>query len=154
MPTQRNYRDFSIDAAEILHSAGAQTATGAGTVSAAARVLDFGNTTGDIAYTEGLVAVDVSAIDFGTGDELYYLMVQLGSGSGFAGGDTVRVAAVLPMGNIDTPMANNTDDDSSTGRVIVGVNNLWKGTLFRYMRIAHAISGTTPSITYNAYFMR
>lgn len=145
---------FTLDADTILKDAGAVTTTGVGQVSAANRQLDFGNVSPNaveqVAYVRGQVVIDVAALDFGTGDEAYDIVLQLSDDVAFASGNV----ATKPLVHLGTALGPDGDTQSGLGRIVVGVDNEFLGTLFRHARIAHVIAGTTPSIDYQAALVR
>ncbi len=142
---------YSYDLSTLLEDgAAAITAAGAGSDE-----LDFGGTSpgpgvAQVAYTKGHVVVDISAFDFTTGDEEAEILVQLGTVSGFGSGVIVN-RAVLAMGAAGGMASSGADDDSALGRLVIGVDNEFKGTVYRYMRVFVTVAGTTPSITFTAF---
>lgn len=158
----RHNKSFTLDAQTLLKDAGAVTSSGVGQVGGSDRVLDLGNLTSgpaveQAAYTEGYFVVDVSTLDRGTGDEAYDILLQLsdnasGNGTGFDSSDNVRTLCSLRLGE-ELGSDADPDADGASGRVYVKVSNERLGTLFRFMRVAHVIAGTTPSINYQAAFL-
>jgi len=95
----------------------------------------------------GCVVVDVSAMDTGTGDEVYSLEVQGSTVSGMAT-EKVQLAAKT-LGDATQLAA---DADAGVGRhVIPFVNIDENGELQRYVRLYFNNSGTTPIITCVAF---
>ena len=96
----------------------------------------------------------MASIDRTTGDEFYDLVLQLSTGTndiGFEAGDTVVPKAVVHLGEELGPDADP-DAGTATGRIAVLVDNERLGVVFRFMRIAHVVGGTTPIINYQAFF--
>ena len=156
---------FTLDAETQLKDAGLVAADEAAQVGGSDRVLDFGNVTSgpvveQVAYTEGDLVIDVTALEVATGDEAYSLVYQLsddasGNGVGFDGGDTVVNMAVVPMGLIGGLADSTADDDEDLGRVVLRVNNLHKGTLFRFARMFTVVVGTIATgINYTAFLSK
>lgn len=168
MNLSRSHNSYTPDVLTLMKDAGAVTATGRAQVGGANRTLDFGNTTSgpaveQVAYTPGRLFIEVTAIDFTTGDETYQVVVFLSDnasagGTGFAAGDVVVVKCVpLVLGNTDTSHAVtgvNTDDNVALGQYSIGIDNEAFATLFRFMCLGHILGGTTPSLNYQAWFVR
>lgn len=124
-----------------------ETATGA-----EALQLDFGNVSSgpavtQVAYTKGVLVVDVDTLDFTTGDESYDILVQLSDNVAFASGNVVT-RAVLHLG---VALGDDGDDQAGLGRLVLGLDNEHNGTLFRFMRLDNVLAGTTPIIGYGAF---
>lgn len=137
------------------------SALAARTVTAAeADVLDFGNVTSgpaveQVAYTNGYLVIDVASIDRTTGDEAYDIVLQLsddasGNGVGFDAGDVVVAKLAVHLGEELGPDAD--PDAAASGRIVVKVDNERLGTIFRFMRLATVVAGTTPIISYGAFY--
>lgn len=142
----RNQKDFTYDNAMLLKDAGLVAADAAGTVSAAARILDLG-----AARLDGRVIVDISAIEVATGDERYDINVQFSSSSSFASdvvqgaGISVGAAATIPGQSAATVV----------GRQEFHFSNEINGTTYRYMRVYTNVSGTIATgINYTAYVVQ
>lgn len=161
--TGASQHSYTVDADTQLKDAGLVAASAAGTVAAAARVLDFGrvdvNGVENIAFSRGDVILDVSAMEFDTGDETYYLVYELsddasGGGAGFAAGDNVVARAMVLLGDTATVLAGlNMDDMGGTGRMILAVDNEVQGTVYRFARIACYVGGTiVTGINYQAWY--
>lgn len=153
--TGASFHSYTMDADTELKDAGAVTATGRAQVSAADKILDFGGVTSgpavtQVAYTPGVLVVDVDALDFVTGDESYVIQYQLSDNVAFASGN-VAVRAELRLG---VAAGQDVDDQEGLGRLVVHVDNEFLGTLFRFASVAHLIAGTTPSINYRAFLSR
>ncbi len=156
---------FTLDAATQLKDAGLVATSAAAQVGGSDRVLDFGNVTSgpaveQVAYTEGDLVIDVSAVEFDTGDEVFSIVYQLSddasaNGVGFDGGDVVVNMAVVPMGDVGGLAGSTADDESGAGRVVVRVNNRHKGTLFRFARVFTVVAGTIATgINYTAFLSK
>lgn len=137
----RNSKDFMFDRELLLKDTGAVTATGNGTVAAAARVVDLGPSRADFR-----AICDVSAIDTVTGDESYVLQVQGSNVANFASG--VVALASKQLGGA-TPTGNTAN--TPAGRFEIHGSNEENGVTYRFVRIRHVVAGTTPSINYTAF---
>ena len=93
------------------------------------------------------VVFDVDAIDVSSGNEVYSVDVELGDAPDF-GGEVARVARIALGAAAATPHSS----DTGVGRYALGVSNAWNGTLFRYLRLVVTAAGTTPSITWGAFY--
>lgn len=129
-----------------LKDAGAVTANGTGQVGGAARIIDLGSS-----LVAGDWVVDVGTIDTTTGDELYQLLLEGSDSSDFSTGTpAITPLAVIHMGGGTTiPGAGVTA--TAAGRFVQPFRNEQNGKVFRYVRVEHLISGTTPSINYVSY---
>ena len=137
----RNTKDFTYDNALLLKDAGAVTATGNATVSAAAKIVDLG-----AGRVDGRVVCDVSAIDTASADESYTVQVQVSNSSSFASG----IVAVASK-QLGATAATGNSAATAAGRYEIPFSNEENGTLYRYLRVRYVIAGTTPSINFVAY---
>lgn len=132
-------KNVIFDAETQLHDgASAVTETGVGTIATVAKVLDLGGggsaSVGPQLPREAVVEVDVTAIKTSIADETYAIKLQVCNASNFASGVVDLNARVL----------------TATGKFLLPVTNEVNGTRYRYMRIAHTLGGTLPSLTYTA----
>jgi hypothetical protein len=145
---QRSQHSFVLDALTQLKDAGAVTTSAADQVGGSARVLDLN------AYTEGFLVVDISAMDFTTGDETYVLIFQLSSSATFASDVHNKAAVAFGLaGGLASSGATNDAAITTAARkrTVVQVDNEHLGTVYRYARTFHVVAGTTPSIDYVAF---
>lgn len=120
------------------------TALGAASATTVAHdTLDLG---GD-GHFEGYLVIDVSAIDVVTGDEVYYVHLELSDTSVFT---AVYDKIVVPLGSDATGVHTGTAN-STVGRFVVPVTNEYKGVSYRYARLKTTAAGTTPSITFTSF---
>lgn len=133
-----------------LKDAGLVAADAPAQVSAANKILDVG-----ASEFEGKVIVDISAIEIATGDEHYEIVVQGSNSSSFASGvaclsslrvgDGSTIAALLGTGAA-------VDVDDTTGRFVIPFRNERNGTIYRYIRLYTAVTGTIATgINYTAF---
>lgn len=136
-----------------LKDAGLVAADAPAQVSAANKILDVG-----ASEFEGKVIVDISAIEIATGDEHYEIVVQGSNSSSFASGvaclsslrvgDGSTIAALLGTGAA-------VDVDDTTGRFVIPFRNERNGTIYRYIRLYTAVTGTIATgINYTAFVAR
>lgn len=95
--------------------------------------------------------MDISAIEVsGTDNEVYDIIVQGSLSATFA--DDVATLAVKKLGDKDAVGANVTVD-STAGIYQLYFDNEFANTIYPYLRVHVATSGTSPSITFdNAFF--
>lgn len=138
-------RSYSFDIQQLLQDGvAAKTASGAGQVSGAAKVLDLGSATA--AYS-GVLVIDVQAIVINDDDELYHILVQGGDAEAFSG--SVQNLACLTLGA--TEVLPGGADDSTAGRYELPFVNRQDDVTYQYLRVYTEVAGTSPSIDYTAY---
>lgn len=123
-------RGYNIDMDLRLKDAGAITSSAAAQVSGNAAVLDLG-----AARFEGVVVVNVSALDLASANETYSIDVEFSNVAGMGSG--VEKVVTVPV--------------TATGYIEVPFVNMKYGTVYRYMRLTTTVGGTTPSINYTAH---
>ncbi|MFX0090788.1 MAG: hypothetical protein ACFFBD_03410 [Candidatus Hodarchaeota archaeon] len=126
-----------LDDQHILKDARAVTSSGYGEVDSTAKVVNLGS-----GLVRGNVIIDVTAMALTDNDELYQLHLMGGDDSSF----TKEVA--LATAEIGCKEVTEETHDSKMGRYILPFENEKNGVVYPYVRIRHAISGTTPSINY------
>lgn len=132
---------YMIDILLEMKDAGAITADAAAQVGGSNKIIDLGE-----GFVEGNLLIDVSAIDFTTGDETYDLIFQLSSKSDFA---TV-IANKIKIQYGDARGGSNDLDQNFVGREVVPFNNEHQGVIYQFARMFTDVGGTTPSINYTA----
>jgi hypothetical protein len=135
-------RVYTFDADLELKDAGAITASAAALVDGAAKILDMG-----AARFDGVVIVNVTALDIVSNDEEYDILVQGSNSSSFASG--IENLAQLNLGA--TEVRQGGAQDTTIGIYEIGVTNEQNDTVYRYVRLYTAIAGATPSINYTAF---
>jgi hypothetical protein len=136
-------RAHNFDKLLELKDAGAITASAAAQVAAANRILDMG-----AARFEGVVKVNVTAIDISSADEVYDLFVQGSNSSTFASG--IENLAALNLGAAALAL-RATAQASVAGIYEISVTNEQADVTYRYIRMFTRVAGTTPSINYTAF---
>jgi hypothetical protein len=138
----------TFDAALVVKDAGAITSSAAATVGGNAQVIDLGD-----AYVEGRLNIDISAIDFATGDEKYEIQLQFSDGDDFSGDDVFAIA--LHLGDA----ATGRTDQAKTGRF----HTMWCNRFldstglpknFRYVRAYTIATGTSPSLNWEGWISK
>src|SRR5688572_17352285 len=137
-------RGFTFDKDLLLKDAGAVAASAGAQVGGAAKIQDLGS-----GRVEGVVVADVTAIDTVTGDEKYEVELQFSSSPTFA--SDIVVGPVLKLGGA---AQTGSSAASGAGRREMWFTNEVVGVRYRYARLFHRISGTTPSIDYTAFIAK
>jgi hypothetical protein len=126
-----------LDDQHILKDAGAVTSSGYGEVDATAKVVNLGS-----GLVRGNLIIEATAMAMQDNDELYQLHLMGGDDSSFT--NTVALATI----EIGCKEVTESNLDSKLGRYVVAFESEKNGVVYPYVRIRHAISGTTPSINY------
>ncbi len=138
-------RYYSADALLELKDAGAITASAAAQVGGSDQILDLGQ-----ALFPGIVIVDVSAIEVAT-DELYHIITQFSSDSGFA--SDIENGPMLELGH--TSVRKGSAINSTVGRYELPFANEQDEVVRRYMRLYTHVAGTiSTGINYKAFAAR
>ena len=137
----------TYDAETVLHkpTTAAITASAAGVVGVAAKVIDFGDAASRM---DAKAIIDVAAAGTGTGQK-QVINIQV-SDDNFAA-DIYNVG-VLELGDAAQLVG---DTDVGVGRYEIQFNNLVNGTPKRYCRVYATIAVTSPvtSLEYTAYLV-
>lgn len=131
-----------IDTTHILKDAGLFAADAAGQVDSEDKIVNLGN-----GLVEGVLVVDVTAIEIASNDEVYKISLQGSSESDF--GDTIEDLAILELGAAEVIGG---DQDSETGRYKVPFRTEKNGTIYPYVRLYTDVSGAIATgINFKAY---
>jgi hypothetical protein len=120
------YSQFTYDNALLLKAAGALTSSTDGDI------LDLGE-----GLVDALLVFDVSAVEIGTGNEIYTVSLE-GSNVAAMNSGSVCLAKKV-FGNLVVPMDAAL---SAAGRYVVPFRNEEGGTIYRYVRLSTLIAGT------------
>ncbi len=128
-----------LDTEHVLKDAGAVTSSGYGQVDASAKVVNLGD-----GLVRGNLVLDVDAVKILAKDELYSIHLMGGSDSSFTRevsicSKEIGARGVL-QGNVDAKLS----------RVVLPFMNEERGLVYPFVRVRHVISGTSPSINYQA----
>lgn len=134
-------RAFTYDHSLLLKDAGAIAADAAAQVGGQNRILNLG-----AGRYDGVVIVDVTAIDVANADELYLLKYQVSTSPTFASG--IVTVASLVLGAL---AVTGNSAHSGVGRYELPVHSEILGTIYPYARMFTDVGGTTPSINYTAF---
>lgn len=152
MPFLNAYSIGTIDVLTIMKDAGLVAATAAATVGGSARQIDLGASVGSQGAGTywGCVVIDASAIEVGSNDELFTIIVEGCNTSGFGSGEIAPLAMLtLGAGGV-IPGAGATS--SVAGRYLLPFCNFAHGTIFQYIRLETVVAGTIATgINYTAY---
>ena len=133
------------DAELILKDAGPVAASAAATVDSSAKVIDVGN-----AYVEGVVMIDVSALEIASNDESYTIVLQGSPDSAFTASTSVELCS-LHLGAAETK-GTDTNQADAAAQYRLHFDNDHAGTIFRYLRVYTVVTGTVATgINYEAY---
>lgn len=134
-----DYSRFTYDNATLLKAAGLVAASAAGSV-----ILDLGD-----ALMDGLLVIDVTALEVASGDEIYTVALE---GSNIAAMTSGSVTlAEKQLGNVPAPA----DADTALGRHVIPFRNELAGTLYRYVRIFTTVAGAIATgINYSAFLAK
>lgn len=134
----------TFDATGVLKDAGLVAASAAATVASAPFIYDAG-----FARLDAVAVIDVSAIEVGTGDESFWVIVQGSTDPAFATG--IVNLAYLHLGHISTFLGGATVQPG-IGRYEIGVWNEVNGVLYRYIRAYTFVAGTIATgVNYKLY---
>lgn len=134
----------TFDAATILKDAGLVAATGNATVNSTAQILDVGE-----GRLDGLVVLDVTAIEIGSGDENFKVLLQGSNSPTFASG--IVNLAFAEFGALAT-LAGPPSAAPAVGRYEVAFTNAVNYTIYRYLRLRIIVAGTIATgINFSAF---
>lgn len=149
----------TLDTLTILKDAGLVASSAAAQVGGAAKVVDLGGSSANTAATPGMdqarmygeVEIDMSAVEVGTGDELFTLILEGCNTADFStGSPQIEPLAMMAVGaGAVIPGAGATS--TPTGRIIMPFTNWKNGLTFRYVRMYTLVVGTIATgINYTA----
>lgn len=133
-----NNNSYTVDAATQLKDAGLVAASAAAQVGGADKIVDLG-----AAYVEGVILLDVSAVEVASNDESYVVLLQ---GSNAAALTTPVNLAALVLGSAggqDTEYGGGIA--TSAGRYYLRFQNEQNGTIYRYVRLYTTVAGTVAT---------
>lgn len=138
-----NRRSYTYDNALLLKDAGLIAASAAAQVGGSDKILNVGNS-----VIDGVLCIDISAIETDTNDEIYGLRVEGSNSSTFASGiqslGEMRCGAAGGLGT----NCRTTD----TGRYEVPFTNVQNGTTYQHIRAYTKVGGTIATgINYTAF---
>jgi hypothetical protein len=141
-------RNYNMDAELILKDAGLVDASAAATVGGQARIIDLG----ERGRFEGVVVVDVSAIEIASNDEQYTIVLQGSNSATIA--SSVEILAMMNLGALElrTGDVGDFSVDSIVGRYEIPFVNEQADRKYRYVRLYTVVSGSIATgINYSAY---
>lgn len=140
MPRTINY---PYDADLSLKAAAAVTSSAAGSLIA---------NVGD-GFVDGVLVVDVTAMDIVSNDESYDLVLQGSPDAAFGTAGNIVELGAIHLGAKEIKRTDS-DADDATGRFVMPFTNERNGTIYPYLRIYTVVAGTSPSITYAAWLSK
>lgn len=159
IPSQVPYPPAPYDATNAFASA--QTLTATGYVNNLNAVLSLGGTVPALSAgrTEGIWCMNITAIDFSSGDESYKLHLFGSNDIAFGNGNVDLIsfcdfAAVTAGRQVPTIMgATLTIPPANAAglRIFKPFSNLFGNTLYAYVKCYLVAAGTTPSITLTSW---
>lgn len=141
----RNIHLGTLDELMILKDAGAITASAAGTVASAAKVIDLGE-----ARTDAKAIVNVLAAGTGTGQK-QTITIQVADAAAFNA--KVFNVAILELGDAAQIPSNA---DLGVGVYELPFNNVVNGVVYPYVRVYATIAVTSPvtSLNYECHLVK
>lgn len=143
MATGATLNSFTVDTGMKLNDAGLFTSSQAGTVSSAAKEIDFsldGSAKMPTPLFRGTIIHDVAAIEVDSSNEVCSLEWQLSDTAGFGSG--VFIQSVHRIG--DTVVTFESAD-TTLGRKAIPVTNEINGVTKRYGRLYCRVAGTVAT---------
>ena len=135
-------RAYTFDALYQLKDTGVVTASAAAQVAGNPKILDLGG-----GLLEGMIVLNVDTIKVSAGDERYLILAQGSNSPTFA--NTVETLAAVDLGASGGRAGGG--QNSPAGQRFLGIATEVGDTVYRYLRLYHVISGTTPLISYSAF---
>ena len=130
------YSQFQYDGDLELKAAGALTTSTDG------NILDLG-----AGLVDGYVVLDVSAVEIGSGDEIFTISLEGSNVANMSSGSVCLAKKVF--GNLVVPMDAAL---SAAGRYVIPFRNEEGGTLYRYVRLSTLIAGSiSTGISFSAF---
>lgn len=129
----RNQFDQTHDDEMLFKDAGLVAADAAAQVDGSNKIVDLG-----LSRFDGVMFIDVSAIEVASGDESYRIKIQFSNSATFASG--VIGGPQLHLG--DSSVLIGESADSTTGHYELPFCNEVNGTLYRHARIYTDVAGT------------
>lgn len=127
-------RQFQYDSNLEIKDAGLVAVSAAATVDDSAVIRDLG-----AGFIEGNLVVDVTAIEIGSDNEIYTIILEGSNSSTFASG--IVPLAVLLVGANEV-IVGGSDTDSTIGRYVVPFRNERDGAVYQYVRGYTVVAGT------------
>ena len=138
-----NFLRFTFDAEHEMRDAGLAAADAAATVDGVAKIADVG-----LAVFMGTLVIDVTAIEVASTDELYRIIVQGSTTSGFTAGTIENLAELTLGATAARPGAALT---STVGRYLLPFVNVQDQITYQYLRVYTDVTGTIATgINYSA----
>lgn len=140
MATVRS-RNYVTDSLGQLKAAGLVAASAAGSL-----ILDVGD-----AFMDGLVVIDVTALEIASNDETYTIVLQGSNTASFGTATDIAELCAITIGD-KVPKVTDADFDDVVGRYFLPFVNERAGTLYRYLRLYTVVAGSVATgINYAAH---
>jgi len=134
-------KNYTVDDSSLTLKAAGLIAASA----AVATIADLG-----AGFVEGVVVIDITALEIASNDELYDIVVQLSPDAAFGTDTNIVEKCALNLSAAEVKRTDANVDDA-IGRYILPFNNLYQTTYYRYLRLYTVVAGTIATgINYKA----
>lgn len=136
------YRNYPYSSVAQLKAAGLVASSEAGSL-----IVDLGP-----GFVEGVLILDVSALEIASNDEAYTIILQGSPDADFGTAANIVELMAVHLGAKETKLSD-CDRDDSTGRLDKPCSNTHGDTNYRYVRIYTVVAGSIATgINYEAHF--
>lgn len=154
-----NDRTYSYDANNVFSdNAAAYTASGYLQAGGSVGILDLGGNQGtspvENARIDAVCVVDVTALDATTTDEAYRLILAGSNDPAWPAGSAQVLSEMEIAGGVLSVLGLGGAGVTKTGvigRYEMAFTNNVAGNFYQYVKLYHVLTGTTPSISYEAF---
>lgn len=106
---------------------------------------------GAATLTDGVLVVNVEAVDIASNDEFYAFRVVASNVSDRSDGVIVAERRIGKAAGVGT---GHTVDAAAGDRLVIPFRTEYNRTAYRYIDLYLLVGGTTPSVTFNAYISK
>jgi hypothetical protein len=146
MAALQNRRSYSYDNSLLLKDAGLVASSAAAQVSSAAAVVDLG-----AQPCQGVVVIDATAIEIGSNDECFTIVLQGSNSSTFAG-TAAKTLAAMQLGSAGGKAMGESADPVGGGRYELPFINVQNDVVYEYVRLYTLVAGTIATgINYTGF---
>lgn len=140
------YSQRTYDASLLLRAASLIAAT-----ATESTYLDIGT-----GLVEGDLVIDATAVEVGSGNESYQIVLQGSPDSSFTAGTIANLAQVVIGASGSTAVTIGLQGfDDAAGRYVVPFRNERNGTTYRYVRLRTVVTGTIATgLNYSAFIAK
>jgi hypothetical protein len=137
---------FSFDRKNAFADDLTMTASGRAQLSSADVELNMGE-----GYYEGVLVIDISAIDTASSDEAYTFVLEGCNTTGFGSGNIEQLAYKRIEHASSSGTVGRQNITHAAGRYYIPFMNQQGGAQYQYLTLNVVIGGTTPSVTFSAW---